>query len=218
MGPILPRAPLQRPVLEAARDLLGRLLVRVLPAPPGGRPIRLAGRIVEVEAYDGPEDLACHASRGRTARTEPMFGEAGHAYIYLIYGMHACLNVVTGPAGYPAAVLIRALEPADGLAAMLAAAAAAGRDLPAARLASGPGRLTRACAIDLSLNRVDLCRPGALFLERGEPVPDRLVRRGPRIGVEYAGAWASKPWRFGVFGSPALSRRFSARRAPRVSR
>jgi DNA-3-methyladenine glycosylase len=232
MGSILSREPLERPVLEAARDLLGRLLVRSLPAAAGGPPIRLAGRIVEVEAYDGADDLACHASRGRTNRTDPMFGEAGHAYIYLIYGMHACLNVVTGPEGYPAAVLIRALEPVDGLENMLAAAAAVRRTRPAARpasgpgrqawgagrLASGPGRLTRACAIDLSLNRADLCRPGPLFLEEGDPVPDRLVRRGPRIGVEYAGAWASKPWRFGVRGSPALSRPFPGRPAPRVTR
>src|SRR5258705_1432420 len=103
-------------------------LVRDLEGRPGGRlEGRLEGRIVEVEAYDGPDDLACHASKGRTARTEPMFGRGGHAYIYLVYGMHWCLNVVTGPVGYPAAVLIRAVEFDEG-------------DL---RRGSGPGKLTR---------------------------------------------------------------------------
>ena len=193
---LLPRDLLDRPVLEAARDLLGAILVRSLPDPAGGAPLRLAGRIVEVEAYDGGGDLACHASKGRTRRTEPMFEEAGHAYVYLVYGIHTCLNVVTGPVGYPAAVLIRAVEPLDG------------EDRAAA---SGPGRLTRRFGIGLELNRADLCRPGPLVLEPGDPVPDRLIARGPRIGVEYAGSWARKPWRLGIASSPALSRPFPGR-------
>jgi DNA-3-methyladenine glycosylase len=160
---------------------------------------RLSGRIVEVEAYDGVEDLACHASKGRTGRTEPMFGAAGRAYIYLVYGMHCCLNVVAGPVGHPAAVLIRALEMDPGSARP-------------PKIASGPGRLTRALRIGLSLNRADLGAPGELFIERGDPVPDAEVLRGPRIGVEYAGAWARKPWRLGVRGSAALSRPFPASR------
>lgn len=201
-----------RPVLEVARDLLGVILVRV---PGGGSPGlgrstgRLAGRIVEVEAYDGMSDLACHASKGRTERTEPMFGPAGRAYVYLVYGMHHCLNVVTGPPGHPAAVLLRGLEPLEAAHSM-----GPGCDAPST-LAAGPGRLTRALGIDLSLNRADLCAPGELFIEAGDPVPDGMVLRGPRIGVEYAGAWARKPWRLGVRGSSGLSRPFPKKRAAR---
>lgn len=218
---ILPRAFYDRSVHEVARDLLGMVLVRAVEcAPvrnegPAGAsvrverlagasvpPGRLAGRIVEVEAYDGVADLACHASRGRTERTEPMFGEAGRAYIYLVYGMHCCLNVVTGPAGHAAAVLIRALEPLQSGEPMVPGSARP------RKIAGGPGRLTRALRIGLSLNRADLCAPGPLFIEAGEPVPDGEVLRGPRVGVEYAGAWARRPWRLGVRGSCALSRPF----------
>jgi len=196
---VLPCAFFERPVLEVARELLGAHLVRTL-----GRGRRIVGRIVEVEAYDGPEDRACHASHGRTARTDVMYGAAGRAYVYFVYGMHHCLNVVTGPEGYPSAVLIRAAEPLAGAEWM-----DDGRARPA-KIASGPGRLTRAFHIGLSLNRADLCSEGALVLEAGEPVPDRDVARGSRIGVEYAGAWARKLWRFGVRDSPALSRPFPA--------
>ncbi|HKB08121.1 MAG TPA: DNA-3-methyladenine glycosylase [Candidatus Polarisedimenticolia bacterium] len=208
---ILPRAFFERSVHDVARDLLGMIVVRTLGDGPG-RTARLAGRIVEVEAYDGPRDLACHASKGRTGRTDVMFGEAGHAYIYLIYGMHRCLNVVTGPSDYPAAVLVRALEPIEGVERMSPGRA------PAARIASGPGRLTRALGIDLSLNRADLCVPGPIVIESGAATAERDIVRGPRIGVEYAGAWAGKPWRLGVLGSPALSRPFraGARRKPRA--
>jgi len=138
-----------------------------------------------------------------------MFGPAGRAYVYLVYGMHHCLNVVTGPPGHPAAVLLRGLEPIEGTEWM------ARRTGPPATIAAGPGRLTRALGIDLSLNRADLCAPGELFIEAGDPVPDGMVLRGPRIGVEYAGAWARKPWRLGVRGSSALSRPFPRGRATR---
>ena len=210
---ILPRSFYVRSVHEVARDLLGMILVR-MPAAAPGCPGRLAGRIVEAEAYDGPDDLACHASKGRTERTDVMFGEAGHAYVYLVYGVHCCLNVVTGPVGYPAAVLIRALEPLEGRSRMAPAGARPDR------IAAGPGRLTRAFRIDLSLNRVDLCAPGPLFIEAGDPPGAREVVRGARIGVEYAGPWARKRWRLGVRGSPALSRPFTTARpaaAPRRS-
>jgi len=203
---LLPRTFYDRSVHDVARDLLGTILVR-MSTDRRGRSVRLAGRVVEVEAYDGPRDLACHASKGRTERTEVMFGEAGHAYIYLVYGMHSCLNVVTGPGGFPAAVLIRALEPIEGIEGMNP-----GRGR-IAQIGSGPGRLTRALRIDRSLNRVDLCAPGPLTIEAGTPVSDREVLRGPRIGVEYAGLWAKKPWRMGVRGSAALSWPFRTTRS-----
>jgi len=202
---ILPRSFYARSVHEVARDLLGMILVRRRTATAGDAG-RLAGRIVEVEAYDGPDDLACHASKGRTKRTEVMFGEAGHAYIYLVYGMHCCLNVVTGPVGYPSAVLIRALEPLED--GDLGQSGGARPD----QIASGPGRLTRALHIGLSLNRIDLCAAGPLYIETGEPPRARDIVRGPRIGIEYAGPWARRPWRLGVRGSPALSRPFAAAR------
>ncbi len=176
----------RRGTLEVARDLLGRLLCRRLP---GGTVLR--GRLVEVEAYDGPDDRASHAHRGRTSRNAPMFEAGGIAYVYLVYGMHHCLNVVTGGDGYPAAVLLRAAEPpGEGLCA------------------SGPGRLTRAFSIDRGLDGASLLGDD-LWLESGDPVSGRTVRRTPRIGVEYAGDWARKPYRFLVAGHPAVTRRSS---------
>jgi DNA-3-methyladenine glycosylase len=169
-----------RPTLEVARDLLGCLLVHRVR---GGERV---GRIVEVEAYVGEHDRACHAHRGRTRRTEPMYGPPGHAYVYLVYGMHHLLNLVTEREGFPAAVLLRALEPVAGLATS----------------ASGPGRLGRAMGIDLSANRADLTHD-RLFVREGER-PAR-VARSPRIGVAYAGEWAKKPWRLFVAGHPAVS-------------
>jgi DNA-3-methyladenine glycosylase len=185
---MLPLSFFRRPVLQVARDLLGCLLVRQL-----GNGRERIGRIVEVEAYNGTKDLACHASRGRTRRTEPLFGPPGHAYVYLIYGMYNCLNVVTGPIGYPAAVLLRAAELIDHDGA-----------LAHPRAASGPGRLCRCFEVDLRLNRCDL-RRGELVIRRGPRPPRRAIARGPRVGVDYAGAWARKPWRFALPGSPALS-------------
>ena len=200
-GVPLPRVFYQRPVLQVARDLLGRILVR-RGDPRAAEAPRLTGRIVEVEAYDGPRDRACHASKGRTPRTDPMYGEAGHAYVYLIYGMYSCLNVVTGPVGYPAAVLIRALEPIEGFE---------GPTESRRGEASGPGRLCRALRITRALNRADLCLAGELFIEDGDAIGRGRIVRGPRIGVDYAGSWASKPWRFGVRDSSSLSRRFPDR-------
>lgn len=205
-GVPLPRSFYRRPVRRVALDLLGRILVRQ-DEPHDRTEPRMAGRIVEVEAYDGPRDRACHASKGRTARTDPMFGEAGHAYVYLIYGMYSCLNVVTGPVGYPAAVLIRALEPIEGFDGP-EGDRRGGRDRRGE--ASGPGRLCRALRITRALNRTDLSVAGRLFIEDGETVGRGRIVRGPRIGVDYAGAWAAKPWRYGVRGSPALSRPFPA--------
>ena len=185
--PRLSRARLRRPffrrdTLETARDLLGRVLCRRLPTG-----VVLRGRIVEVEAYDGPTDRASHASRGKTPRTAPMFAAGGIAYVYLIYGIHHCLNVVSGGASYPAAVLIRATERPD-----------------ADRNASGPGRLCRAYEIDRSLDAASLCGR-ELWLERGEDIPDRLLKRTPRIGVDYAGPWAHRRFRFVIRGHGDVS-------------
>jgi len=177
---------------------LGKRLVRVL----NGR--RLSGTIVEVEAYIGQDDTACHASRGRTPRNAVMFGPPGHAYVYFTYGMHHCLNVVTEREGFPAAVLIRAVAPLEGVETM--------RDHRAGRadteLTSGPAKLCQALAIDRALNGADLCQGHDLFIEDGPRVPARLIVTTPRIGVENSDARARRaPWRFYVRDNAYLSRR-----------
>ena len=169
---VLPRIYFNRPTVQVARALIGKYLVRAI----DGR--TLAGMIVEVEAYVGPQDKACHASKGRTQRTDVMFGPGGVAYVYLIYGMYHCLNVVTEREEFPSAVLIRAIE-LDG------------------ELIDGPGRLCRALEIDRRLNLVDLTIGESLWFEdRGEVVGRGTVGAHPRIGVDYAGKWAEKLWRF----------------------
>lgn len=173
-----------RPTLEVARDLLGKVLCC---RPPEGGVLR--GRIVEVEAYDGPKDRASHASRGMTRRNAPMFEAGGIAYVYLIYGIHHCLNVVTGPEGYPAAVLIRAAESPDGELS-----------------ASGPGRLCRAYRVDRALDGASLLG-GRLWLEEGEPPSPGEIERTARVGIDYAGWWARRRYRFIISGHPELSRR-----------
>jgi DNA-3-methyladenine glycosylase len=186
-----PRAFFERSTLAIARALIGMQLVH-----DDGR-ARRAGRIVETEAYLGPRDLAAHSARGRTPRTAVMFGPPGRAYIYFIYGFWNCLNVVTGPAGVPHAVLLRALEPLGGLSART----------------SGPGLLCRALDIDRRLNGVDL-RGDVLWLEEppaGAPRP--RIARTPRIGVDYAGEWAQRPWRFFDRDSPFVSTARAHRRA-----
>jgi DNA-3-methyladenine glycosylase len=190
----LPRSFFARSALAVARDLIGARLVH-----DDGRSVR-TGRIVETEAYLGPRDLAAHSSRGRTARTEVMFGPAGHAYVYFIYGFWHCLNVVTAAPGVPHAVLLRALEPLEGIT----------------ERTSGPGLLCRAMHIDRRLNGIDL-EGDVLWLERAPAgAPPVRIGRSPRIGVDYAGVWARRPWRFFDRASPYLStarmpRRFAAR-------
>ena len=159
------------------------------------------GKIVETEAYMGPEDKACHASKGRTARTAVMFGAAGHAYVYLIYGFHYMLNIVTEQLDFPAAVLIRAVEPAEGIDLMQKRR---GLNDPRA-LCSGPGKLCQAFAIDRGLNGTDLCGSDMYVEDRGERIPP--VAKTPRIGVDYAGRWKHKPWRFIVRGNEFVSKR-----------
>ena len=181
--------------LEVARQLLGKFLVR------RHAEGSTSGRIVETEAYIGPEDKACHASRGRTPRTEIMFGRAGHAYVYLIYGFHCMFNIVTETRDFPAAVLIRAVEPLEGLELMRAR-----RKTENVRgLANGPGKLCQAFAIDRKLNGDDMCGEILYVEDRGEPAPKILTT--PRIGVEYAGRWKHKPWRFLINGNDFVSKR-----------
>ena len=159
-----------RPTLEIARELLGTFLV----CKRGRKTI--AAMITEVEAYVGPKDKASHASRGKTLRTEVMFGKPGYWYVYLIYGMYHCLNIVTEKKEYPAAILIRGVE---GV--------------------SGPGRVSKYFGIDRSFNAKSAGRKNGLWIEdRGVKLKPRQIRRGKRIGVEYAGAWKNKLWRFYV--------------------
>ena len=190
----LPRSFYQQSTLDVARQLLGKYLVRE------HQEGTTVGRIVETEAYVGPEDKACHASKGRTARTEVMFGPAGYAYVYLIYGMYDCLNLVTESEDYPAAVLIRAVEPLEGIDLMKARR----RTDRLHNLASGPGKLCQAFAIDRKLNGGDLCDKVLYLEDRGEPVSKVVTT--PRIGVDYAGPWKRKPWRFLVQGSEFISK------------
>jgi DNA-3-methyladenine glycosylase len=173
----------ERDTLEVAHDLLGKLLVREV-----GGTVRW-GRLVEVEAYTGPHDRAAHSWRGLTPRTRTMYGPAGHAYVYFIYGMHNCVNFVTRAEGLPEAVLVRALEPGPDV----------GR-------CSGPGLVCRALSIDRSLNGIPLQPPELYVVDDGFRPGAGEVVRTPRIGVEYAGEWADKPWRFCLAG-PHLSRR-----------
>ena len=181
--------------LQVARQLLGKYLVRKHPV---GTTV---GKIVETEAYVGPHDLACHAAKGRTARTEVMFGGPGHAYVYFIYGVYYCLNIVTEEVGHASAVLIRALEPIEGIELMRKR-----RGLDELRkLASGPGKLCLAMAIDKALNAADMSRGNVLYVEdRGERAAKIVAR--PRIGVDYAGKWKDKPWRFLIRGNEFVSK------------
>jgi DNA-3-methyladenine glycosylase len=179
----LPRSFYRRDAIEVAPDLLGQYLVREIDG------VTRVGIIVEVEAYLGPHDLASHSARGRTPRTEVMFGPPGHAYVYMIYGMHFCMNVVTGPVDQASAVLIRALEPVANLP---------GRT-------QGPGLLCRAMGIDRRLNGSDLLG-GELYLAAPpRRVATRTVRR-PRIGVDYARHWARRLLRFYIRDNPFVSR------------
>lgn len=195
MSAVLPRGFYGRDTIEVAKDLLGKVLVREVLAG------RMAVKIVETEAYCGPHDKACHASRGQTARNEVMFGEPGHAYVYFIYGMYYCLNLVTERDGYPAAVLIRAGEPLEGIDAMWARRKKAKK---LTDLTSGPGRLCMALGIDRSLNGVDLCKKGPLYAEDGDGEAHEVVS-DRRIGVDYAAEYRDKPWRFYIKNNPFVS-------------
>ncbi|MDX9955503.1 MAG: DNA-3-methyladenine glycosylase [Anaerolineae bacterium] len=203
MPQALPQHFYTRPTLLVARELLGQRLVHQQE----GR--RLAGRIMEVEAYIGSDDLASHARFGKTARNAAMFGPPGCAYIYIIYGIHTCLNIVTERQDFPAAVLIRALEPVEGVEIQQRLRAA--RRLRSVQIAlrdlsRGPGRLCQALAIDRSLNGLELTTPGAqLYVEPDEGIPDAEVLVGPRIGVTGDAQARNAPWRFFMRASPWVS-------------
>lgn len=187
LGSPLPISFYDRPTETVARELIGCLIAR-----PDGDRVRI-GRIVETEAYLGERDRACHSARGRTARTEVMFGPAGRAYVYFIYGMHFCLNAVTRPEGCAEAVLIRAVEP---MADLLAAA-------------NGPGKVCKAFGIDRSFNGAELTGTQLRFLPGDRPACG--IVRGPRVGVDYAGVWARRLLRFHEKGNRFVSRAGRAR-------
>ena len=183
-------------VLKVARDLLGKKLV--VPAKNGER---VSGIIVETEAYRGPEDRASHAWNGRrTNRTETMYGIGGTAYVYFVYGMYHQFNVVTNIENVPHAILIRALEPVEGLEIIR-------RRRPGRserELTSGPGRLCLAMGIDRQLDKADLLGK-RVWIEEGVSVTPRKIARGPRVGIDYAEEWIEKPWRFWIRGNRFVS-------------
>ncbi len=190
---ILPRGFYARDTVQVARNLLYKRLVRVK-----GRD-RMEGKIVEVEAYRGGDDPASHAFRGPTLRNAPMFGEPGHAYVYFTYGNHYCLNITTQQAGRPGAVLIRAIEPIEGLPAMRRLRP----KVPDSNLTNGPGKLTKALGIDKSLNEIDMTECGSLFV--AELDQSRFeVERSARVGISQG---TNRLWRFYVARNPFVSKR-----------
>lgn len=186
----LPRSFFNRSTLLVARDLLGARLVKLEDG------VRIGGVIIEAEAYRGEEDLGCHAKAGRTPRTKIMYGPPGHAYVYFTYGTHWMLNFVTEAEGFPAAVLIRAIQPTEGMQII-----ASRRGIqPRQRWTDGPAKICQALAIDGNFKGYDLCAPDAkLFVESGIPIPDQSVTTGPRVGFNNVPEpWLSIPWRFRV--------------------
>lgn len=189
----LPRKFYERPTLKIAKDLLGKVLIKQTPSG------ILQTKIVDVEAYVGPKDKACHASKGRTKRTEIMFGPAGFTYVYLIYGMYHCLNFVAEREDYPAAILIRGLE-------------ILGKDHPTASPTriDGPGRICRYLGVDRTHNGLDATLGRTLWIEdHGLTVSRKHIQALPRIGVDYAGEWAKKLWRFCLPAAPSPKNRRS---------
>ena len=190
----LPLAFYGRATLDVAYELLGKVLVH------DSDEGRTAGLIVETEAYIGEDDPACHASAGRTPRNEPLYDAPGLAYVYLNYGVHNLFNVVTEEKGTPAAVLVRALEPLDGVDLMVSRRSRGGRVVPVTHLCRGPGNLTRALGIGLEYNRASLVGGRVTIVDRGTKVGP--VSRGPRVGIRLG---TDRPWRFWVKGHPSVS-------------
>lgn len=198
MGQVLDRDFYAQDAPIVARALLGATLVRQIDG------ARVSGTIVEIEAYSTPDDLASHGYAKRTGRNWVMWDAPGHAYVYLIYGMYWLLNIVCEPVDHPAAVLIRAIEPREGLPVM--AANRAGQ--PPRRWTSGPGRLARALAVDGGHNGADMTTTASgLWVERDDPLPDERVRSGPRVGMgkRVLEPWLSMPWRWWVADNPYVS-------------
>lgn len=187
-----------QPTLKVAKNLLGKFLVRKI------NNHKLAGKIVEVEAYHGFDDCASHAFRGKTSRNEVMFGQAGFSYIYLVYGINHCLNFVTGKKDFPAAVLIRAVEPTEGIELMKKFRKNKHFD----NLTSGPGKLCQAFGINRQLNICDIIKSKNLWIEdRGEKINPQDIHAAERIGVDYAGErWSKIKWRFFVKNNKFVSR------------
>lgn len=198
----LPREFYDRSTLKVARELIGARLVRILK----GR--QLVGIITETEAYIGEEDLACHAKAGRTPRTQVMYGPPGHAYVYFTYGHHWMLNTVTEREGFPAAVLIRAIQPLEGAEVM--SKNRQGRDT------FGPGKLTQAMGITKTENGLDLTAANqSLWIEAGIFIPNESVTIGPRVGLNNTPEpWLSKPWRFLVKDISVIASRSAAKQSP----
>jgi DNA-3-methyladenine glycosylase len=195
----LPRDFFDRPVLEVAPDILGRILVRSTP----DGPILL--RLTEVEAYNGPDDPGSHAYRGRTARNDVMFGQPGHVYVYFTYGMWHCMNLVCGPDGTASAVLLRAGEIIEGAELARKRRLSARNDK---ELAKGPARLATALGVDRALDGTDACAPGETPLKilTGTPTPSDQVRNGPRTGVSGDGGNGDlHPWRYWIADDPTVS-------------
>jgi DNA-3-methyladenine glycosylase len=203
MSPVLPRSFYARDTLTVARDLLGTRLIRLLPDG-----THLSGIIVETEAYR-PGDRASHAYRGRSERNAAMFASPGTAYVYFTYGMYHCLNIVTESEGIPAAVLIRALEPVEGVARMhhiRASRSKSGKPIALRDLCRGPGRLCLALEIDKRLNAYDMLQEkSALYVEQGTPYPDAQMRASPRIGVFGDETALNAKWRWYVAGNIFVS-------------
>jgi DNA-3-methyladenine glycosylase len=194
----LPRTFFSRPTRTVAHELLGCLLVRHLNGD------RLSGIIVETEAYIGEEDLACHAKAGKTPRTQVMYGPAGFSYVYFTYGMHWMLNVVTESEEFPAAILIRAIQPIEGVDVMQRLRG--GKEVP--DLCSGPAKLTQALDIARSQNGLDLCQSSSgIVIESHARFPRRIISAGPRVGLGGTPEpWKSKPWRYLVKDNPFVSK------------
>lgn len=189
----LPRSFFDRPVLEVAPDLLGRLVVHRT------EDGDVTARLTEVEAYDGPNDPGSHAFRGRSKRNGTMFGPPGHVYVYFTYGMHYCMNLVCGPPGLPTGILLRAAEISDG-------AELARKRRPTAKsdreLARGPARLVEALGVARGDDGADICGDGQLTVHHGTAAPKELIRTGPRVGLRDAPDF---PWRFWIYGDPTVS-------------